>query len=371
MNIVELINYYMDIILVSTILIGAVLITLVYYLVVVKKVAATEEHIDYGSFNRESTMEYCKFDDIVADSDFMGGAGMIVVGENTFVTGIDVVGYNYSQASAGEQQSTMMSAVAFANIIEQPVQMRQNAEAIDIGSNIDQFVKVREEAIKELTELTDVYDDLVLQAKSNKNDPDVLDAIADHLEQVSHRIFTTQWKVKEADNIVSYARLLQGHAVNTNKVNQILFCYTYNPNDFTEELSKEEKYLKAMESLKTKIGIYSASLSNCGCACKPLDAEMLMSLIYRHNHPYSADLVNVPERVGMEMSGLYVTSQSLYDLEKERIGETALLAAMEEGVHDYDMHMRQAEQGRQMEISALIDMVSGYGEEIRREEGIL
>ena len=72
MNIVELINYYMDIILVSTILIGAVFIALVYYLVMVKKVAATEEHIDYSSFNRESTMEYCKFDDIVADSDFMG-----------------------------------------------------------------------------------------------------------------------------------------------------------------------------------------------------------------------------------------------------------------------------------------------------------
>lgn len=370
MNIVELINYYMDVILVSTVLIGAVLIALVYYLVAIKKVAATEEHINYGSFNRESTMEYCKFDDIVADSDIMGGAGMIVLNENTFVTGIDVVGYNYSQASAGEKQSTMMSAIAFVNIIEQPVQMRQNVEAIDIGSNIDQFVRVREEAIKELTELSDAYADLILQAESHRDDLDVLDAIADNLEQVSRKIFVAQWKVKEADNIVSYARLLQGHAVNTNRVNQILFSYTYNPNDFTEELSKEEKYLKAMESLKTKIGIYSASLSNCGCACKPLDADMIMGLIYRHNHPYSADMVNAPERVGIEMSTLYVSSQSLYDLEKERIGEMAVLAAMEEGAHDYDMQVRQAEQERQMELSALMDMVSGYGEEIRREEGI-
>ena len=370
MNIVELINYYMDVILVSTILIGAVLIALVYYLVMVKKVAATEEHIDYGSFNRESTMEYCKFDDIVADTDYMGGAGMIVINENTFVTGIDVVGYNYSQASAGEKQSTMISAVAFVNIIEQPVQMRQNVEAIDIGSNIEQFVQVREEAIKELTVLTDAYADLILQAESHKDDLDVLDAIADNLEQVSHRIFSTQWKIKEADNIVSYARLLQGHAVNTNRVNQILFSYTYNPNDFTEELSKEEKYFKAMESLKTKIGIYSASLSNCGCACKPLDADMIMSLIYRHNHPNSADVVNVPERVGIEMSTLYVTSQSLYDLEKERIGETAMLAAMENSVHDFDLQLQQAEYGRQVEFSALSNIVNEYGEQIRRKEGI-
>lgn len=370
MNIVELINYYMDIILVSTILIGAVFIALVYYLVMVKKVAATEEHIDYSSFNRESTMEYCKFDDIVADSDFMGGAGMIVVNENTFVTGIDVVGYNYSQASVGEKQFTMMSAVAFVNIIEQPVQMRQNVEAIDIGSNIDQFVRVREEAIKELTELTAAYDDLVLQAESHKDDMEVLDAIADSLEQFSHKIFSTQWKVKEADNIVSYARLLQGHAV-TNKVNQILFCYTYNPNDYTEELSREEKYLKAMESLKTKIGIYSVSLGNCGCACRPLDAETIMSLIYRHNHPYSADLVNVSERVGIEMSTLYVTSQSLYDLEKDRIGEMALLAVMEDGAHEYDLQIGQAERRHRTEMSALMDMVAGYGEEIRREEGII
>lgn len=370
MNIVELINYYMDIILVSTVLVGAVLAALVYYLVMVKKVAATQEHINYGSFNRESTMEYCKFDDIVADSDFMGGAGMIVVNENTFVAGIDVVGYNYSQASAGEKQSTMMSAVAFVNIIEQPVQMRQNVEAIDIGSNIEQFVEVREEAIRELTELTDAYDGLVLQAGSHRDDPDVLDAIADNLEQLSHKIFSTQWKIREADNIVSYARLLQGHAVNTNRANQILFSYTYNPSEFTEELSREEKYLKAMEVLKTKAGIYSASLGNCGCACKPLDADMLMGLVYRHNHPGTADMVNVSDRVGIEMSALYVTSQSLYDLEKERIGETAVLAAMEEGARRHDMQMRQAEHRRREELSVLMDMVSAYGGEIRREEGM-
>lgn len=370
MNIVELINYYMDVILVSTILIGAVLIVLVYYLLMVKKVAATEERINYSAFNRESTMEYCKFDDIVADTGFMDGAGMIVINENTFVTGIDVVGYNYSQASAGEKQSTMISAVAFVNIIEQPVQMRQNVEAIDIGSNIEQFIQVREDAIKELTELTDVYDDLISQVESHKDDLEVLDAIADNLEQVSHRIFSTQWKIKEADNIVSYARLLQGHAVNTNRANQILFSYTYNPNDFTEELSKEEKYLKAMEALKTKISIYAASLGNCGCACKPLDADMIMSLIYRHNHPHSADIVNVSERVELEMSTLYVTSQSLYDLESEKIGEAAVIAAMEDSAHYIEEQMRTAEYERQVEVSALTDMVTGYGEEIRRKEGI-
>lgn len=362
MNIVESINYYMDIILVSTVLVGAALIALVYYLVMVKKVAATEEHINYNAFNRISAMEYCKFDDIIADTDTADGAGMIVVNGDTFVAGMDVVGYNYSQASAGEKQSTMMAAVAFANIIEQPIQMRQNVTAIDIGSNIEQFVKVREDAIKELTELSDAYAELLVQAESHKDELDVLDAIADNLEQVSHKIFSTQWKVKEADNIVSYARLLQDHAVNTNRANQILFFYTYDPNAFTQELTREEKYLKAMESLKTKIGIYTAALSNCGCACKPLDADMLMSLIYRHNHPNTADMVNVSERVGMEMSTLYVTSDSLYDLERERVGEAAMLAAMEESSRHYGEQLQQAEDRRREELSILAGMVAGTEE---------
>ena len=154
MNIINTVNYYMNIIMVATVLIVAVLAALVFYFVKVRKVTAAEEHVNYDSFDRTSAMEYCKFDDIVSDDGTgLSGAGMIVINDNTFVTGIDVVGYNYSQASAGEQQRTMMGGIAFANIIEEKIQMRQTVEAIDIQFNIDQFLKAKEEEEKKLVEL--------------------------------------------------------------------------------------------------------------------------------------------------------------------------------------------------------------------------
>ena len=368
MYLLETVNYYMNIIIFATILIVAILGALGFYLIKVRKVTAAEEHINYNSFDRTSAMEYCKFDDIVSDDGMgMSGAGMIVVNDNTFVTGIDVVGYNYSHASAGEQQRTMMNGIAFANIIEQKIQMRQTVEAIDIQYNIDQFVRAKEEETKTLVELNQQYSDLLLQADAHKDDMDTTDIILNKLDELQRKISSCEWKIREAEEVISYEKLLQDGINSTNRINQIMFSYQYNPDEFTEELSKEEVYIKAMTALKSKISIYSNSLGNCGCSCKPLEALEIVELIRRHMHPNTADLVDVNDLINVQLDTFCVTSDSIYELEKEKIGERAYFDMIEENEAYVAEQVSNAEILTEKEIQALAEKAAEYHNEIIME----
>lgn len=369
MNIINTANYYMNIIIFSTILIVAILAALLYYFIKVKKITAAEERINYEYFDRRSAMEYCKFDDIVSDDSTraLAGAGMIVMNENIFITGIDVVGYNYDHASAGEKQRTMMNSIAFASIIEEPIQLRQTVEAVDIQFNIDQFTQARDQLARELIELRQQYQDIALQSDSRKEDPDVMDIIIGNLEQLDRKIASTEWKIREAEEVIAYEKLLQESANSINRVNQVMFSYQYNPDEFSEDLTREEIYIKAMNALKSKISIYSRSLGNCGCSCRPLEAVQLVELIRRHLHPNTADLVDVSDLISTEIDTLFVSSDSLYELELERLGETAYFAVNEEAQAVINEQINAADAIREEELLRLEDEADGYMGQILQE----
>lgn len=370
MNIVEIANYYMNLVIFATIMIVAVLASFMYYAVKVKKIAASEEKIDYSTFKRISALEYCKFDDIVSDESGKGlaGAGMIVMDHSIFVTGIDVVGYNYEYASAGEKQRTMINAIAFASIMEQPLQLRQTVRSIDIGYNIEQFRAAREKAVKELIELKETYADMVAQAEARRDDWEVLQIILGNLKQLERKIHSAEWKIKEADNVIRYEKILQERNNNTERINQVLFSYIYNPDEHTEKLSGEEVLIKAMSALRTKISVYTAALENCGCACKPLDADMLVGLIYRHMHPNTADMVNIRERMDIETKTLYVSSDSLYELEKEKVGEEAFSIQWEKMETVIQEESDRAACGRRSEAERMEKAAASYMAQILQED---
>ena len=121
-----------------------------------------------------------------------------------------------------------------------------------------------------------------MHADSHKDDMDVTDIIIGRLDQLQKQISSCEWKIKECEEVIKYERLLQDGANSINRINQIMFSYQYNPDEFTEELSKEEIYIKAMTALKSKISVYSNALGNCGCSCVPLEALEIVELCKRN-----------------------------------------------------------------------------------------
>lgn len=366
MKIIDAINYYMNILVVAVVLVVAIIIALMYYFIKVRRIAAAEEKLHYDSFDRRSVMEYIKFDDIISDSSGKGmnGAGMIVIDNMTFVAGIDVVGYNYAHASAAEKQQTMMNAIAFANTIEEPIQMRQTVEAIDIEFNISQFESARAELVREQSELERQYQDLYYQITSRDNDPGVKEVILENAERIEKRINSCKWKIKEADEVIRYEHKLQENTSQNDRVNQIMFSYHYNPSESTEELEPEEIQIKAMTALKTRIGVMSSSVAAIGCVCTPLSAEQLISLLHRHMHPNTADKISVNDVIESDSSMLCITSDSLFELERDRLGEEAFYAQLEAAAQMYDESILVSEEAREEEIAAMQAEIRAYDEYI-------
>ena len=148
--------------------------------------------------------------------------------------------------------------------------------------------------------------------------------------------------------------------VETDRINQIMFSYHYNPDEFVEELSREEIYIKAMTALSSKINIFGQALAGCGCSTRAISAQSLTSLIYRHMHPISADRVKIGDIIDGNMDDLFVTSDSLFDLERERLGETGYRRFMESEENARLDEKDEALQEMEDEIYALSGEIDAY-----------
>lgn len=334
MKIFDVVNYYVNTIFNVSIFTLLLFAGILFYLLKVRKVVAKTEKVDYSSFNRADTLEYVKIKNVISeDEDDMGSAGVIDLGNNTFVAGISVNGYNYSSASAAEKERTMINAIGFANRIIEPIQMRQTVKAIDLSHNIEVYEEVRKRAAKEHMALMDEYNDTVKAADDFIDEPEMYTVYEERIMDVKRRILAKEHEVKEAEAVIRYMNAMteskKGDTVNAQKINQIIFSYTFNPADYTEELTQEEIYLKAIENLSTQAASYGEGLLNCGYTYKRISARDFIDLMRKHMQPYSANEIKIEDLFNSSMSSLFISSTSLVDLEIERRGEEEYLKQLE------------------------------------------
>lgn len=136
MSFLNTVNTYLVLMLVALVVGGILAAVAILYALRVKKVATTEEHPNYDSFNRVDSTEYAKFKDVISVGDGPGSLGMVQMSDYVFVAGIDVQGYNFFGASADERERTMVNSIAFFSIIDNPIQLRQTSRVIDLTKNI-------------------------------------------------------------------------------------------------------------------------------------------------------------------------------------------------------------------------------------------
>ena len=327
MSVINDLQLYAIIILCTVIAIGIAGGALVFYFLKVKKVSAEEEIINYENFIRTDAREYCKFDDIFSGK---SGMGMIHLGNNTYVSGIEVQGYNFAAASADEKQRTMMNAIAFFNVLEQPIQMCQTVKAIDISKNIEE---VREDAEQIEIRLLTVQEELNVALENLKmflDDDDYYTAEEKRVKKLCSTISSLKWQLEESKELMTFMERVSNTNFNTMRSNQIIFSYTYSPDDDIEVLSDDEVVIKAENELRNQAGIYGSALETCGCTWKILKADDLVNLIRRHLHPVTCDEVPLDKLLNSTYNSLYVTTDSFEELERERRGDLEYEETMRE-----------------------------------------
>lgn len=370
MQLIQTIANYAYLILGSATVLVIMAAVLAYYLLKVRKIAATEERVDYSTFRREDSTEYAKFQDIVSSSDNgRASMGMIVMNDYTFVAGIEVSGYNYYGASVEERESTMVNSIAFFNIVEQPIQMRQTVRAIDLGPNINQTVENAKDIERRLIDRRVQYEEGVNLLDVYIDNNKAFDAVSARLDGLKKEIRSLEWQLSEAKELVAYMEKVSEAGVNMKKINQVMFSYVYNPDEQVEELTREEIYIKAEHELMVKAGTYGGALENCGCSWHVLTSDELVNLMRRHNHPVTVDSLKLSELLNGSYSALYVSSDALMELEKERQGEMEFQKELERLEREQKEKNEWAKKTMELEKKRLMESIAGKDTPEEETEG--
>lgn len=323
-SMLDKVNSYLLLMLGTIIVVGLIVVFILLYLIKVKKIATTEEHLNYSTFNRVDSTEYAKFKDIVAvGGDGPNALGMIQMNEYTFIGGIDIQGYNFFGASAAERERTMVNAIAFFSVIDTPVQFRQTSKIIELDRNIEEMKACSERIEKTMIDKQAEYDASVSLLDDDKiiDNDEVYAALTSRLDRLQKEIGSLSWQLSEAKRVTQYMNDVSIGSANMKKVTQLFFRYVYNPDDDLETLTKEEIVLKAGHELGLLAQKYGGALEGCGCVWKSLTADDMTDLLRRHYHPQTVDEISLTSLLNSSYSALFVSSEDLRELEKERLGE--------------------------------------------------
>lgn len=331
MSLINIIMDYMSLAMSAFVTIFIAGAGLYFYLVKIKKVTAREEKIDYSRFIRADVNEYAKFDNIISAS--KGGDderfGIVVLNDKIFISAIDIKGYNYWDASAEEQKRTIINSTVMFNTVDEEITFRQTAKAIEVEHNMQMQEDVCKEIDRKLLALTSERDDTELLLEDVKDNKEMALSVRARLDELEHVIYHTTWQKDEAYNVL---RKLRQYTTteNSEKVNQLVFSYVYNPDEFTEELSTDEIYREASSALLLKASNYISALARCGCNCRLLSGIELLDLIRRHNHPFSADEIRTVDLFNEQYNTLFISSDSLLRAERKRLSDEQYEAYLEE-----------------------------------------
>lgn len=320
MALVGLISKYVTILFIMIVILALIFGVIAYYLLKVKKIASKEEQFDYSRFDRRDSLEYVRFQNIInsVENNVQTHNGLIVADDGyRYIAGLKVSGYNFFSASAEEQKSSMIGMLSFLNTIEGDIQYRQSTKAIDLSENIEAHRKRLKEVAFEIEGLKLDHQDMVSQSENYLDNPEIYANYDKRISEIERTIKCKQHTLDELDIVIQYMEALSGTNIESEKVQCWLFEWNYNSNDYTEDLTDEERYEVAAQALTTKANSYISALSRTGCTCERMTGEELFELFRYHYSPITADAFTMNELYNSSVNALYITSDSLSTLEEE------------------------------------------------------
>ena len=165
-----------------------------------KKIAASEEHINYDKFERRNAKDYARFRNII-EGHSSDGLGMIDMGNGIFVGGIDIAGFDYYSASTDVKMSTIQNMIAFMNIIDKPIQIRQTVEANDISYHKQKELEIAKDIERRQIELNN---DLQMAIEVAENNTDNDEVYEQTIKRIKNRIKHLMQKQYVANHIYCY-----------------------------------------------------------------------------------------------------------------------------------------------------------------------
>lgn len=328
MQFINTFSYYINMIGVITIFTLLLMVGVLYYLIKIKKVTARQENINTSNFKREDSVNYVPFKDIVSRDGNLDSDGMVVINDTVFVGGISVRGFDYPSASSDEKIAAQINSVAFFNVVEKPTSFRQSIRAVDLSANMEEYQRTLKRLQEELFQLELEHAETEEASAEYVDDAESYGYYQKRLQELLRQIHAKRHMVEECNVLLRYMEALSTDAGNGGgnnvgqRANQIMFSYIYNEDEFTQPLSKEEIYVKAMDELGRTAVLYGEALAACHFRSKRLSARELIGLMRKHTSPITGETLNLDELLDSSYTSLFVSCDSLVEAFKERIGES-------------------------------------------------
>lgn len=325
MNLLNQILYYMNMVGACAILASGIVCGALFYFVKVKKVVARTENINTDSFERKDSVSYVPIKDILYQGS-LDSDGIIAISDTVFVGGLSVRGFDYPSASVEERIDAQVNSTMFFNVVEEPTSFRQSVQSIDLSSNIEEYDEIIKRTATELMGLDADYTATIAAAEeAAEEDPDSFPIYEERLNELRRKISAKNHVLEECKACVSYMQSMSKDSSHTSsggqRSSQILFSYTFNPDMYSQELTKEEIYLKAMEGLQAKARSYMDALAFCHFRATRLSCRDLIGLMRRHIFPLSGEDGRLEELLDSSYTSLFVSCDSLVEAQKEKLGQ--------------------------------------------------
>lgn len=368
MGLIGQLMYYIHMIGICIIVTLIIVTAVLYYFLKIKKITATVENINTSYFRREDSISYVPFKDI-ASKEGLDSDGMYVINDMVFVGGISVRGFDYASASYSEKVDAQIQSVAFFNVVETPTSFRQSLKSVDLNPNIEEYEETRTRIAREQMELDAEYQATVNAADDYIDIPEQYEAYDRRMRELRREIDAKTHMLDECGAVISYMKALSGDVENKEnavgeRTAQIMFSYVFNPDNYTEELTREEIYLKAQEALNTKAAAYSDALAYCHFKAKRLSTRELFGLMHLCTSPVTGEDADMHEMLDSSYTALYITSDSIVETMIEMIGEEKYKEKLETYEKELAVLLRQ----QQIERERTVRRIKEESMEIAQKE---
>lgn len=375
MKLLNSVSYYINLVGITAIITLIVVAAVLYYMVKVKKVVAKEENIDTSSFKRKDSISYIPIKDLLYSDGNLDSPGMIILPGNVFVGGVTVRGFEYPSASMGERLDAQINSVSFFNVVEQPISFRQTTRSIDLSPNIKELEEVAKNIERDLIDLEADFNNTLSAAEDYIDEPEVYQVYATELAALKKKIYAKTHMLNECKAEVGYMNAMSEDSARSDssmrhKEDQIMFSYQYNADDYTTELSKEEIYVKANDKLNMIASSYAEALSHCHFRARRLTARELFKLLCKHTSPLTGEDRDLDELLDSSYTNLFVSSDSLVETIKEKIGEDIYNEQMREYERQLEEYLKQQELMLNREARVLEETATAIAEEEYFEGGL-
>ena len=330
----------------------------VFYFLKIKKIAAREEHVDTSDFKKKDSAGYVPVKDVLYEGD-LDSDGIIAISDTVFVGGILVRGFDYPSASHQERVDAQVNSQAFFNVVEDTLTFRQSVKGTDLSPVIEEYEQVIKDLAKQLMTIDADYQTTLAAAQGAvQEDPELLESYEEKLQELQAQSVAKNHQIDECRALIGYMNAMtkdSGRQTGSGgqKSSQIIFSYEYDPSQYSQELTKEQIYLKAQEALNAKARTYADALAMCHFRASRLSCRDLILLIRKHNCPISGEDSRLEDLLNSSYSSLFVSSDSLVEAQKELIGEKEY----EERLAGYEAELQEAIRRQREETTKETDRI--------------